>query len=147
MHFVQLQYNSICSEGQDLTSLVINDLYYHLQGELEGREMKPGPFKELSKFLLEMEIFVCKDNKIEHDIMPASKTVFLFDITCLRAEFQIELWDYSDWRASKEIAERMFLHMHNANSMMFLHESKHFALKGLIANLSMYEQHVSFLFE
>ncbi|KAJ0962475.1 hypothetical protein J5N97_030303 [Dioscorea zingiberensis] len=79
--------------GEDITSLVLNDLYYILQGEFE--------------------------------------------------EFQIELWGYSDFGASKEVAERMFLHMHDANSMMFLHQSKHFVLEGVIANLSMYEQHMT----
>ncbi len=43
----------MCSGEQELTSLVINDLYYHVHGELEGRQITSGPFQELLCFLLE----------------------------------------------------------------------------------------------
>ena len=42
--------NNLCligSYGMELHALIVNDLYYHLQGELEGRKIPPGSFQRV----------------------------------------------------------------------------------------------------
>lgn len=131
------------SQGENLTSLVINDLYYHLQGELEGREISPGPFQELSRFLLDLEIFHCSEQKYERNFCPPVKNVCMFDIAHIQKELGMELWDHCSWKGSKEVACRMFLHMHDANLVTSIADSKHFALKALVTVISVYTGKIS----
>ncbi|XP_062085681.1 uncharacterized protein LOC133791781 [Humulus lupulus] len=44
------------SEGKELNNLILSDLYYHLEGELEGRKIRIGPFKELSEYLVDSKV-------------------------------------------------------------------------------------------
>ncbi|XP_077246551.1 nucleoporin (DUF3414) isoform X2 [Tasmannia lanceolata] len=127
------------SEGKQLNALILNDLYYHLQGEMEGREITPGPFRDLSQYLFGLEILYTNERKHMMDFYPPDSDTYLFDHRHLRASLGIEFWDHSDWKASKAVAESMLLHMYNANMMLFLADSKHSALKALIAILSVYE--------
>lgn len=120
--------------------MVINDLYYHIQGELEGRETTPGPFQELFSFLLDLGAFQIREQKEDQNILD---DFCMFDISHIRRELGIELWDYSDWKASKEVAEKMLHHMHKANLMISLANSKLFGLKALIKALSVYNGNVS----
>lgn len=120
--------------------MVINDLYYHIQGELEGRETTPGPFQELFSFLLDLGAFQFREQKEDQNILD---DFCMFDISRIRRELGFELWDYSDWKASKEVAEKMFHHMHKANLMISLANSKLFGLKALIKALSVYNGNVS----
>ncbi|KAK1321644.1 hypothetical protein QJS10_CPA03g02212 [Acorus calamus] len=66
-----------------------SDFYYHLQGELEGREISPGPFKELSKYLLQLELFKSDDRDNEGDNL-SNGDVYLYDIHACR---QILHWN------------------------------------------------------
>ncbi|XP_020110275.1 uncharacterized protein LOC109725483 isoform X2 [Ananas comosus] len=127
------------SSGEDVTNLVINDLYYHIQGELEGRETTPGPFQELFSFLLDLGAFQFREQKEDQNILD---DFCMFDISRIRRELGFELWDYSDWKASKEVAEKMFHHMHKANLMISLANSKLFGLKALIKALSVYNGNI-----
>ncbi|XP_058098868.1 uncharacterized protein LOC131243494 isoform X2 [Magnolia sinica] len=127
------------SEGKELSSLILSDLYYHLQGELEGREIAPGPFKELSLHLLQSEILQTNKKKINMEFCLSENNIHLFNPVQLRADLGLNFWDHSDWKAFKPVAERMLVYMHDANSLAFLMDSKHSSLKALAATLSLYE--------
>lgn len=70
----------------------------------------------------------------------------MFDIARIQMELGMELWDHCNWKASKEVAHIMFLHMHEANLVMSITDSKHFALKALITVISVYTGKVSSFF-
>lgn len=127
------------SEGKELKKLILSDLYYHLQGELEGRKIGIGPFKELSQFLVESNFLGTYQHQFNEDSFTKNmltKNVYLFDLTHLRADLRLHVWDCSNWRTSKEIAETMLRFLQDANSVMLLSSSKLSALKGLIAVLA-----------
>ncbi|KAH0451385.1 hypothetical protein IEQ34_018684 [Dendrobium chrysotoxum] len=128
------------SDGKKVSSLVLHDLYYHLQGELEGRLIAPGHFLELSAFLLNFENFQCKESTNEKDLW--STDVMMYDISNIRAELGIDLWDKSEWKTAKEIGERMLSYMHASNLMLSLAGTKNFALKALISIMSLHHEKV-----
>ncbi|URE33858.1 mRNA transport [Musa troglodytarum] len=99
------------SEEKELTSLIISDLYYHLQGRLEGRRFHP----ELSNFLLSLGTFECNDEKYERIFCLHLENISMFDIKKVQEEIGADLWDLSDWKTSKGVAESMFIHIHSAN--------------------------------
>ncbi|KAL5561138.1 hypothetical protein UlMin_030885 [Ulmus minor] len=126
------------SEGKELNNLILSDLYYHLQGELEGRKISAGPFKELSQYLLESKLLQGHHHKYDGDLFVIGKDVYLFDPQHVQAELGLELWDYSKWKTSKSIVERMLGHMMDANLMMLLRKSKLVALKAFVTLLTIY---------
>ncbi|XP_026395785.1 uncharacterized protein LOC113290379 isoform X2 [Papaver somniferum] len=126
------------SERNQMKTLILSDLYFHLQGELEGREINPGPFKDLSDFLLGLKFVQNNDQKCNMDILATVNGACFFDSVHLQADLGLEIWDHSDWKASKEIAERMLLCMNEANSMLALAGSKLSALKALTIIISMH---------
>lgn len=83
-------------------------------------------------------------HKYDDDLPAASKDVYLFDVVHLRADMGFDMWDYSDWKASKAIAETMLCCMQEANSTVLLASSKYDALKALITVLTVYWDHVSY---
>ncbi|KAK9164468.1 hypothetical protein Syun_005370 [Stephania yunnanensis] len=126
----------LVSLEKDLNDLILSDLFYHLQGELEGRKINPGPFKELFECLLESK-FMQMEHKY-HDFPAHAKNVFIFDVLSLRKNLGLMFWDHSEWKASKSTAERMLVYMEEANSMVFLENSKLSALKALTSVLNIY---------
>ncbi|OIV99597.1 hypothetical protein TanjilG_17407 [Lupinus angustifolius] len=124
------------SEGKELMKLILSDLYYHLQGEVEGRKIGSGPFKELCQYLVESSFLGTYQHQLNEESF--AKNVYLFDLIRLREDLKFDVWDCSDWRASKEIAETMLHFLQDANSVMLLSSSKLSALKGLIAVLTVY---------
>jgi nuclear pore complex protein Nup188 len=135
---------SFFSEGKELNTLILSDLYYHLQGEFEGRKICPGPFKELYQYLVELKLLQTYQLKYEDDFFLTSKPVYLFDLARLRADMGLDMWDFSEWKASKAIAETMLCCMQEANSMVLLGSSKQSALKALITVLTVNEDDVSY---
>ncbi|MBA0591792.1 hypothetical protein Gorai_008790 [Gossypium raimondii] len=131
------------SEGKELKALIMSDLYYHLQGELEGRKMSAGPFKELSQFLIESKIVKIYENKCSLDLFLNADDVHVFDLGRIQADLGLDMWDYSEWRTSKGIAETMLSCMQKANSMVLIGNSKLSSLKALITVLTVYEDSVS----
>ncbi|XP_020587273.1 uncharacterized protein LOC110029360 isoform X2 [Phalaenopsis equestris] len=119
------------SDGKEVSRLVLHDLYHHLLGEMEGRLIAPGHFQELSGFLLNLEIFQCKESMNEKDLWGTD--VMMYDIPNIRAELGFDLWDKSEWKVAKEFGEKMLSHMHAANLMISLADSKSFSLKALIS--------------
>ncbi|CAA3010617.1 Hypothetical predicted protein [Olea europaea subsp. europaea] len=124
------------SEGKDLHNLVLNDLFYHMQGELEGRFIDNRPFKELSQYLIDSSFLDTYKHKRDC-FLPEFKDVYLYDTVRLRSDLGLELWDLSAWKTSKEIAETMLHYLQDVNLMMFLSNTKVSALGGLISMLHM----------
>ncbi|CBI37915.3 unnamed protein product, partial [Vitis vinifera] len=131
------------SEGKELNILILSDLYYHLQGELKGRKIDPGPFKELAQYLLDSQFLQNYRHEYDGDLFAPAKDVHLFDTSHLQADLGLAMWDHSQWKATKEIAETMLLCMKEANSMVLLTGSKLCSLKALITILTMYEEDLS----
>ncbi|XP_038706390.1 uncharacterized protein LOC120001936 isoform X2 [Tripterygium wilfordii] len=127
------------SDGKELHTLILSDLYYHLQGELDGRKIGPGPFKELSQFIIASNCFQAYQCKRDSDISINSKDEALFDIARVRADLGLDKWDYSEWKTSKEIVNAMLDWFKYANSMVLLASSRFYALKALITVLTLYE--------
>ncbi|XP_022725660.1 uncharacterized protein LOC111282033 [Durio zibethinus] len=127
------------SEETELKALIMSDLYYHLQGELEGRKMSAGPFKELSQFLIESKVVKIYENKCNVDPFSTADDVYVFDLGRIRADFGLDMWDYSEWKTSKAIADMMLRCLHEANSMVLVGNSKLSSLKALITVLTVYE--------
>ncbi|CAK9177631.1 unnamed protein product, partial [Ilex paraguariensis] len=125
-------------EGKELHSLILSDLYYHLQGELEGRKIDHRPFKELSQYLLESNLLHTYSRQYDGDVVAHAKDVHLFDSIRLRADLGLDIWDLSEWKTSKAVAETMLLRLQDVNSMVLLASSKLSALKALIAILSVH---------
>ncbi|PON83420.1 hypothetical protein TorRG33x02_208350 [Trema orientale] len=128
------------SEGKELNSLILSDLYYHLEGELEGRKISAGPFKELSQYLVDSKVLHSYQHKYDNDLFVTCKDVFLFDPERVRADLGSDLWDYLKWKTSKAITKRMLCYMMEANSMVLLRNSKVTALRSLITVLTIYEK-------
>ncbi|XP_038902765.1 uncharacterized protein LOC120089385 isoform X2 [Benincasa hispida] len=125
------------SGGDELNSLILSDLYYHLQGELEGRSISSGAFRELSLYLIDSEIFHSHQHNYEDDIFVNIKDAYLFDLVHIQTDLGLDLWDYSEWKESKAIAARMLSCMEDVNSMMLVTRSKLTALKALITTLTL----------
>ncbi|KAF3434642.1 hypothetical protein FNV43_RR21727 [Rhamnella rubrinervis] len=126
------------SEGKELYSLVLSDLYYHLQGELEGRKISSGPFKELSQYLVESGVLQTY-SKYDTDLFANAKDVSLFDLERIQADLGLDLWNYTKWKTSKPVVERMLQYMRNSNSLVLLNNSKLSAMKALITVLTILE--------
>ncbi|KAF6154836.1 hypothetical protein GIB67_033865 [Kingdonia uniflora] len=126
------------SEEKDLKNLLLSDLYYHIQGELEGRKINPGPFDELGQYLFELKFLLPDEHKHISKYPEQSHDVYVYDLVGLRADLSTEFWDHSDWKTSKEIAERTLKYMHDANLMAYLAGSKLLALKSLTTILYVY---------
>lgn len=137
----------LCSEVNEVNVLVLNDLYHHINGELEGREIAPGHFKEVMQFLLEVDAFQNYQCKHDRDSWPSENDIYMFDVVRLRKDLGIELWDHTAWKASRSHAERMLSLMHHANSVKFLAFSKNSSLRALTCLLSVYMRDVSTLLQ
>ena len=97
----------------------------------------------MHQYLVESKFLQTYHHKYDDDLFATSKDVFLFDLKRLRADMGLDMWDCSEWKASKTIAETMLHCMRDANSMILLSSSKHSALKALISVLTVYEDDVS----
>lgn len=134
---------SFSSAEKEPNYLILSDLYYHLQGELEGRKIGAGPFKELSQFLIESNVFQTYQHKYDDNLFLTGKDAYLFDLKRVRADLGLDLWDYSKWKESKAIADTLLHHMKDVNSMVFLTSSKLSALRALRSVSTVYLDDVS----
>ncbi|CAL4924385.1 unnamed protein product [Urochloa decumbens] len=125
------------SGEQELNNLIINDLYYHIHGELDGRQITSGPFQELLSFLLEFKLF-------EHDPLeqlqtcPMANANSLFNIEHIHDELGVDLWINSDSKGSKEIVEKILDTMRKANLMKCYADAKLSTLRSFLTFLSVY---------
>ncbi|XP_058002713.1 uncharacterized protein LOC110643732 isoform X2 [Hevea brasiliensis] len=127
------------SEGKELKSLILSDLYYHLQGELRGRKIGPGPFKELSMCLVESKCLQTYQQKYNDECFAHAKSICLYDINHIRTDLGLHMWDHTEWKECKAIAETMLDCMQQVNSMILLSSSKLSTLKALITVLTLYD--------
>ncbi|CAN1259546.1 Nucleoporin NUP188, partial [Linum perenne] len=119
------------SEGHELNVLILNDLYYHLQGELEGRRIGPGPFKELSQYLAQSNSLQSCKREYDNEPLASTKEVYLYDVKCIKKDLGLDLWNYTSWKASKDVVDAMLDYMDEANSMLLVLSSKLSALREL----------------
>lgn len=141
--WVLIIFHYVLSEGKELKGLILNDLYHHLQGELEGRKIGPGPFKELCQYLVESNCLLSYQYKYGGDHYGNTKDIHLYDLMRIRSDLGLNMWDYTDWKDSKAIAQTMLECFQDANSMVLLASSKLSALKALLTALIMWEDNVS----
>ncbi|KAG8368145.1 hypothetical protein BUALT_Bualt15G0014600 [Buddleja alternifolia] len=131
------------SGGHELENLILSDLFYHIQGELEGRQIDNRPFKELLQFLLDSNFMDTYKYKQDDNLLENIKCIYLYDTVHLRADLGLEMWDLLAWKESKEVAETVLLCSQDANSVILLSNSKLSALRGLITLLYMHENNLT----
>ncbi|XP_078448301.1 nucleoporin (DUF3414) isoform X2 [Wolffia australiana] len=124
------------SQETDVSVLVLSDLYYHMKGELEGRDTAPGPFKEVFQFLLEVDPFKKYTCRRDGDTWQSEDDNYMFDLARLRKELGLDLWEHGSWKSCKPQAETVLSLMHLANSEKFLAYSKKSSLGALTSLLS-----------
>ncbi|KAL0739663.1 hypothetical protein Bca4012_015873 [Brassica carinata] len=127
------------SGGKELMPMILSDLYCHLEGKLEGRDIPTGPFKELFQFLVESGFWEKYKQSTDMDKSMALGDNILFDIQHIRTELGIAIWDFSEWKTSKATTEEMLSYMQRANSMVLISTSQVSALHALISVLILYE--------
>ncbi|KAH0871868.1 LOW QUALITY PROTEIN: hypothetical protein HID58_078890 [Brassica napus] len=127
------------SGGKELMPMILSDLYCHLQGKLEGRDIPTGPFKELFQFLVESGFWEKYKQSTDIDKNMALGDNILFDIQHIRTELGTAIWDFSEWKTSKATTEEMLSYMQRANSMVLISTSQVSALHALISVLILYE--------
>ncbi|KAL8234414.1 hypothetical protein R6Q59_020514 [Mikania micrantha] len=131
------------SEGLEPKSLILSDLYYHIQGEYEGRRLEHRLFKELFHFLLESKILESYKTKDLSNLSIHANDVLLFDCTRIEKDLGMDLWNISEFKDLKTVAQTMLTHMNEVNSMLLLSNCKLSALKALATMLPMYDEDVS----
>ncbi|KAG6410877.1 hypothetical protein SASPL_128950 [Salvia splendens] len=125
------------SGGQELENLILSDLFYHIQGELNGRQIDNGPFKELLQFLIDSRFLDAYKYARDDDLPANVKSVYLYDTVRLKTDLGLEMWDLLAWKESKDLVETMLLSLQDVNSRMLHSTSKHSALRGLVTLLYM----------
>ncbi|XP_057965187.1 uncharacterized protein LOC131155793 [Malania oleifera] len=128
------------SKGEALNALILSDLYYHIEGELEGRKIDAGPFKELSQYLHESKLFQIYQQKCDGDLFALSKDMCLFELERLQADLGLDMWCHSEWKASRAVADKLLLSMEEVNSMTMVSNSKLSAMKALINMISVFKE-------
>ncbi|XP_021988826.1 uncharacterized protein LOC110885447 isoform X1 [Helianthus annuus] len=131
------------SEGKEPKSLILSDLYYHIQGEYEGRKLEHQLFKALFQFLLESKLLESYKTKDGSNLSIHAKDVLLFDCARLEKDLGIELWDVLEFKDVKAVAQTMLTHMKEVNSMLLLSNCKLSALKALTTMLPLYDEDVT----
>ncbi|VFQ67820.1 unnamed protein product [Cuscuta campestris] len=126
------------SGGEELQNLIVNDLFYHIQGELDGREISHRPYKELSQYLQGSKFLQTYRCEGRDGFFPQDNDT-LFDIDHLEADMGIDMWNFSGWESSKAIAEGLLVWLRKINSMTLVARSKLLAIKPLIILLSMFD--------
>lgn len=127
-----------------METLILNDLYYHLRGEFEGRKIGPGPFQELFLFLVRPNAWQnYYGQNYETKLSDSPKDINLSDTGKIRADLRLDLWDYSNWKASKVIAEKMLHCLDDTNCMVKFSASKLSVLRALTTLLTVCKDDVS----
>lgn len=126
-----------------MQTLILNDLYYQIQGEFEGRKISPGPFKELFLHLVESNFLQSYRQEQGGSFAEYTSRIYLYDVERIQADIRLDLWNYTSWSTSKAIAETMVQCIEDANSMLLCSSSKLSALKALITLLSMHDNEVT----
>ncbi|KAL3701186.1 hypothetical protein R1sor_019208 [Riccia sorocarpa] len=129
------------SYGEKLQIMLVNDLFYHLKGELDGgRPIPSGPFQHVADFLVSREVdtllHLAGSTKLP-DLHPCYGDAFVHDVAALEAELGLEWWKNTDFGViSSYVAEGAFKWLQNSNVMTSLGDSQLSALKSWTTLLS-----------
>ncbi|KAL8556343.1 hypothetical protein ACS0TY_003962 [Phlomoides rotata] len=131
------------SGGLELENLILSDIFYHIQGELDGRSIDNRPFKELLQFLMDSRFL--DGYKYQHDdnCLTDIKSAYQYDTVRLKADLGSDIWDLLVLKESKEVAETLLLCLQDVNSRMLHANSKLSALRGLVTLLYMHEDNLT----
>jgi len=138
----------------ELHALIVNDLYYHLQGELEGRKIPPGSFQRVSEHLIKLEIDSILQT-VKHfrlkELHPLCEDKYIYDTKALKTELGIDWWPHSDDKGLTAAAEKTLEILSRANRASCLADFQLNALKAWMTMLalSMFDKKVvsSFMLE
>ncbi|KAJ3682573.1 hypothetical protein LUZ60_015146 [Juncus effusus] len=113
---------------------VLNKLHNYLEKSLSGHEIPSGPFNDLFNFLSDSDLFKTRFKKPD-------KENHMYDMSEARMELGFDMWAHlSEWRDSAELAEKMFVFMHKANSFFLVQDSKLGALRAFLMALTVYKE-------
>lgn len=128
------------SYGMELHALIVNDLYYHLQGELEGRKIPPGSFQRVSEYLIKLEIdsiFQTDKHLRLKELHPLCEDKYIYDTKALETELGIEWWSHSDEKGFTTAAEKTLEILSRANKASCLADLQLNALKAWMTVLAL----------
>lgn len=125
--------------GKELQVLVMTDLYFHLQGELEaGRHIPAGSFENLVQLIDTMDlthlIYYGKEMQIKTS-QPLHDDACLYDTTRLRQQLGLEWWSQTGSHILRT-AENTLDALQRANIMACLGTSQVSALESLTSLFS-----------
>ncbi|KAL2650470.1 hypothetical protein R1flu_018598 [Riccia fluitans] len=129
------------SYGEKLQIMLVNDLFYHLKGELDGgRPVPSGPFQHVADFVVSSEVdnllHIAGSTKLS-DLHPCYGDVFVYDVLALEAELGLEWWTHADFGViNSYVAEGTFTWLQNSNVIASLGDSQFSALKSWTTLLS-----------
>ena len=113
----------IGSYGMELHAFIVNDLYYHLQGELEGRKIPPLSFQRVSEHLIKLEIDSILQT-IKHfrlkEFHPLCEDNCIYDTKALKTELGIDWWPHSDDKGLTIAVEKTLEILSRANRALVL---------------------------
>ncbi|XP_059074406.1 uncharacterized protein LOC131045463 isoform X2 [Cryptomeria japonica] len=128
------------SSERGLHALIVNDLYYHLQGELEGRQIPPGSFQKVSDYLVKLNLDSILQSSVHvrsQDLHPLYGDDYIYDTKSLEAELGMEWWSDSDEKGSIVAAQKMLQVLKHANVAFSLADSQKNALKAWMTLLTL----------
>lgn len=123
-----------------LHTLIVNDLYYHLQGELEGRQIPPGSFQKVSDYLIKLKldsILQSSTRVRSQDLHPLYGGDYIYDTKSLEAELGMEWWPSSDEKSSIVAAHKILQALNHANIAFCLADAQKNALKAWMTLLTL----------
>jgi hypothetical protein len=104
---------------------------------LKGRNIPSGPFLDLCTCLLDANLFRCKT------ACKDGNNTCIYDVSQAASELGFDLWTHlPDWKGLVDIAQDMFVLMHNVNSLVLVEGSRCRALRALIMALTIYKENV-----
>ncbi|BBM99100.1 nuclear pore complex protein Nup188 [Marchantia polymorpha subsp. ruderalis] len=129
------------SYGERLQVMLVNDLFHHLQGELDGgRPIPSGSFQHVADFLVSNEVDLLLQPTVSTklpDLHPCYGDTFIYDTVALEAELGLEWWATADFGVvTAYVAESTSKWLQSSNAMACLGDSQLSALKSWTTLLS-----------
>ncbi|KAG9139871.1 hypothetical protein Leryth_015251 [Lithospermum erythrorhizon] len=137
-HYAEHGYSKV----KDAHDLVIDDLFHHLQGEFEGRQIDHRSFKDLSQHLKDTNFIQAYQHMRDDVLLSNGNHLYLYDLSRLQADIGVRSRGFSEWKDSKSTEETMLCCLQDVNLAILLESSKISALNSLVTMLSVHEQEV-----
>ncbi|KAJ7540471.1 hypothetical protein O6H91_10G016600 [Diphasiastrum complanatum] len=123
------------SHGEQVQTMLLIDLYYHLHGQVRGgRQVPDGPFQQVAEFLLSIELdrLLLPEShsqpKMHH---PLYRNCLVYDIPALEHALGLELWPKNDGGVLPvSAAESTLQSLSHANTIASLEDAKLCALEA-----------------